>query len=308
MKKVIVAGSMNMDLVFSVNRLPQRGETLIGQGFIMNPGGKGANQATCCAKLQTNVYMIGNVGNDIFGKSLISTLKDSGVDISFIKQIEKTSTGVAGIIVIEGDNRIILDTAANENVDFNQIQYALDKIAEPEDIFLTQFEIPYQTVLLSLKKAKEKNMTTILNPAPAYKIEDSFYQYIDIIIPNEIEAEMMTGIERTEKNFSHKVIKYFLNKGVKEVILTLGEDGAVYGKKDSYRTFPAWDVEVVDSTAAGDTFVGAIAAELAKGQMIENIIPKASAAAAITVSRIGAQKAIPNETEVREFMEGKEGL
>lgn len=306
MRKIIVAGSMNMDLVFSVDKLPQKGETLIGKGFIMNPGGKGANQATCCAKLNSNAYMIGNVGDDILGASLIDTLKDSGVNTTFVKKIKNSTTGVAGIIVLDGDNRIILDSAANDSVGYEQIENVLDDIAEPKDIFLTQFEIPYQSVMLGLRKAKSKGMITILNPAPAFKIEDDYYDYIDIIIPNEIEAEMITGVNRTDQDFSSKVIDYFLSKGVKEVILTLGKEGAVYGKKGLYKTFPAWEVEVIDSTAAGDTFVGTVAAELAKGSLIGNVITKATAAAAITVSRLGAQNAIPCENEIATFMSRKE--
>lgn len=302
MKKIIVAGSLNMDLVFSVDRLPEKGETMKGQGFLMNPGGKGANQATCCSKLGAKVYMIGSVGSDVLGQNMIETLEKSGVVTDFIKKVNNTSTGVAGIIVIDGDNRIILEPAANNSVDFSQIECVLEKITSPGDIFLTQFEIPYQTVLLSIKKAKSLNMITILNPAPSYIFDEIFYKYIDVITPNEIEAEMITGFKRTDKNFNQKVIEFFLQKGVKEVILTLGKDGVVYGKEGVFLTFPVWDVDVVDTTAAGDTFVGTIASELAKDTAVEDAISKATAAAAITVSRHGAQAAIPTESEIFAFM------
>ncbi|XMB71665.1 ribokinase [Mycoplasmatota bacterium WC30] len=302
MKKIIVAGSLNMDLVFSVNRLPEKGETTKGQGFLMNAGGKGANQATCCSKLGCQVYMIGSVGSDVFGQNLIDTLEKSGVDTHFVNKVNNISTGIAGIIVIDGDNRIILEPAANDSVDCSQIVYALEEIAEPGDILLTQFEIPYQAVLLSMQKAKSLNMITILNPAPAYIFDEIFFKYIDIITPNEIEAEMITGFKRTDKNFNKKVVEFFLQKGVKEVILTLGQDGAVYGKKGIFLTFPVWDVDVVDTTAAGDTFVGTIASELAKDTPMIDAISKATAAAAITVSRHGAQAAIPKESEILAFM------
>ncbi|MFW5889605.1 MAG: ribokinase [Bacillota bacterium] len=306
MNKIFVVGSLNMDLVFTVERIPNQGETLNSKNFIMEPGGKGANQALTCSILQADVYFIGCVGNDIFGERIINDLTKRNIDTENIHIIKKETTGIAGIIINNGDNRIITNPGANNHVDYKLVKNVLAKNANKKDVFLTQLEIPIETVSKSLAYAKAKKLITILNPAPARKLPEDIYKDIDIIIPNEIEAEMISGISREEDNFNQKAIEYFINKGVKEVIITKGDKGSIYGNGKELIKFKAYKVNVVDTTGAGDTFVATIANEISKGKEVVDSIKKASAASAIAVSKLGAQKSIPTIAEIDKFLKERD--
>lgn len=303
MKKIFVAGSLNMDLAFSIHEMPEKGETVRGKDFYMNPGGKGANQAITCGKQGADVTLVGAVGNDVFADRILGHLKDNGVCVKHINRLEQMHTGVAGIFVKDGQNRIIIDAGANRKLDGGHIKEVLAEHADAGDIFLTQCEIPNEAVSAGLKQAKKLGMTTFLNPAPADTFDEAWYADVDYLIPNEIEAEQITSIPRDSNKFLPDVIQFFLGKGIHGVVVTLGDKGAVYGDKNGIRRFPSKQVDVVDSTAAGDTFVGVLATEYARGVSLVSAIPVATAASAITVSRFGAQASIPTQDEINRFME-----
>lgn len=303
MSKVIVVGSLNMDLVISASYIPKKGETLMGSGFITSPGGKGANQAVAAARLNGDVYMIGCVGKDIFGNDLIDNLMINKVNIDHVRILDDVSisTGIAVIILVDGDNRIILDSGANFEITPDQVIKALDEIADKDDILLVQLEIPIDCVQAALLKGREKGMKTILNPAPAAKLNDDIYKLVDIIIPNESECELLTGFKPTDQNSIDNAVAFFKGKGIKEVTITLGKDGVVYTKENFVEKMNVPNVKVVDTTAAGDSFVGALALCLSKQMDIDETMEFCNYVGTLTVMKKGAQNSLPYYDEVIEW-------
>ena len=298
MKRIYVAGSINMDLVIKTDTFPVKGMTVMGEGFMTNPGGKGANQAVAIAKMQGDVKMIGAVG-DAFGEELIDTLKNYHVNTDLIKKCQDISSGIAVIVISENDNRIILDSGSNGLVSLEQIKEALTESKEG-DYYLTQLEIPVNVVEESIKYAKGLGLITILNPAPALKFNEEIFAYLDYFIPNQTECEFYTGINPKTQDEAIKAAKVLIDKGVKNVIITLGTLGAISVSKDDYEYVKAYKVDAVDTTAAGDTFVGVTTSFLAKGYSIKEALNYANLAASKTVQRPGAQQSIPYLKEIIE--------
>jgi ribokinase len=307
MNNVFIVGSMNIDLIFSTKRIPEAGETLHGDDFSMLAGGKGANQAVACALLGASSYMIGNVGDDLFGDMILENLKKHSVNTEYVSSIKNKTSGVACIILNDGDNRIILDQGANENTLYSQVKKTLGKLGKENDVLLAQLEIPVETVLKTFELAKKMGMKTLLNPAPAQKLPDEIYKFVDVIVPNEIEAEMITGISSHSDNFSRYVVQYFINKGVKEVIITRGCKGSVYGDDNGLIEIRPFKVKVVDTTGAGDAFVGALAAQMSKGFNAKQSLDYATAGSALSVTKFGAQNSMPSLEAVEELLRRKQG-
>ncbi|AIF44852.1 ribokinase [Virgibacillus sp. SK37] len=303
MKKVVVLGSLNMDLSIETNRMPRNGETIDGKSFFMSPGGKGANQAVAAQKSGATTCMIGSVGNDLFGSQLITSLKQEGVDCTHVTQNDSTSTGIAMIIRNAGDNRIILGSGANYTVDEAYTSQALQKVANKDDIFLTQFESDYDVVLHSLAKAKSQGLFTVFNPAPAKDIPETAYPSIDLLIVNQWESEMLSGIyPKTDKD-CEDAIQLFMDKGVSSVIITRGAAGSTYGDKEQVIFVPSFKTNVVDTTAAGDTYIGALVASLATETNMKDSMTYATKAASLAISKQGAQESIPYKNEIDQFKE-----
>lgn len=288
MKRIFVVGSLNSDLVIHAPYMPVGGETLMGSDFETNNGGKGANQACACAKLGGEVYMCGCVGNDAFGQGLIDSLSLDGVHTDFIRKVDKTPTGVAVIVVTKGENRIILDSGANGFLDKSDIDKMLE-FAKEGDIYLTQLENPISVVGYGLKKAKEKGLLVILNPAPANAGIKEYLQYVDIIVPNETEREILGGIQGLS------------GYGIKTIITTLGGKGYEIYTQGKAKAYPCIDVKVVDTTAAGDTACGGLCVGLSMGNSLEDAIAFGSKAASIACTRNGAQKSVPTRDEVLDY-------
>ena len=224
MKKVIVLGSLNMDLSINSDYMPKKGETINGYDFLINPGGKGGNQAVAAAKLGADTRMIANVGNDIFGQEILNKLKEYGVCTDDISISKFDSTGVAVIICCDHDNRIILGNGANHTLTFSMVKERLDAIAEEGDIFLTQLENDFQVVDASIRYAKKKGLYTILNPAPARVLEEDLYNYLDLIVVNQSECQLLTGIYPNDDESCIKGLQAFENRGAKAII-TLSAPG-----------------------------------------------------------------------------------
>lgn len=303
MKKICVIGSLNMDLVAEVVDFPRPGETIKGKSFGMYPGGKGANQAVSAARLGGEVLMVGKLGKDIYGVQYIKILEQNGIKLNCIETIPEKSSGIAIIEVDnKGENHIVIIPGANEEVDEAFIDKMFEEIMK-YDIFLFQLEIPMKTTIHTMKRLKEVGKLIILDPAPAQLLPDEIYTLIDYITPNESEMKIMTGYSITNEKDIKEAAKSLLDKGVKNVIAKVGNKGAYLVNQKEFIYSPGFKVEAVDTTGAGDSFNGGFSFALAMHKMPEEGIKIANAVAAISVTKKGAQSAMPTLNEVHKLLE-----
>lgn len=300
MKNICVIGSLNMDLVVNVDTMPKPGQTIIGSNFKEVPGGKGANQAVAMTRLNGNVSMIGKVGEDGFGQTLINSLKNDKVDTTYI-QTSKGATGVALITVDKNaQNSIVVSPGANFEVKEDDIDNNIEVIKN-SDIVVLQLETPLNTIKYALNKAKELNKYTILNPAPAVKLDDEIIKNVDLLTPNETELEIISGVSIETEEDIQKAAQIMIEKGVKELIVTLGSKGSLYINKEKSMFKKAYKVEAVDTTAAGDSYTGALAVALSQDKNIEDAMDFASKVGALSVLKEGAQSSLPTLEDVKNF-------
>ena len=299
MSGIVVIGSINTDISIAVDSVPKIGETVKGTGYRVSLGGKGANQAIAAAHFGKDVSMIGLSGNDAYGNMCITGLQKNGVNTDGVGMVD-TNTGVAVITVVGGDNFIILDDGANREVTLEYIKSKED-IIEKSDYVVFQFEIPLDVVFEAMKYVKSLGKKVVLNPAPIYDIPEDMYSYIDIIVLNEHEAAYLAGCD-VDLCSAGKAVEVLLGKGLSQVVITLGEDGSVYNDKECIKRTPARKVKAVDTTAAGDTFIGAFLVCLGEDMSVKESVTFATNASAITVSRPGAADSIPSKREVEEYM------
>ena len=287
-----------MDMVVKTSHIPVPGETVLSGSFFMNPGGKGANQAVSVARLGGDVAFVSKVGNDIFGKQSTQLFKEEGIDIAHLLSDDTLPSGVALITVDRsGENSIVVASGANAGLTPADLEDALDKIAGA-GIVLMQLEIPMETVHFAAIYAVKHGVKVILNPAPANTLPPKLLSCIDIITPNQSEAAMLSGINVTDAATAAQAAVAIQNLGVKSVISTMGALGCVIYDKGEITVVPAQKVEAVDTTAAGDVFCGALAVALAEGGTLFDAVNFASRAAAISVTRMGAQPSIPYRREL----------
>jgi len=304
MKKIIVLGSINMDLVVSTGRAPEGGETLTGSSFQTIPGGKGANQAVAIARQGGEVAMIARVGNDGFGNELIAKLAENKVNVNRVKRDDHYSTGVALIVVEEsGQNRIIVVAGANGQVNSADVDEACDLFGQ-SDYLVTQLEIPMAAVAYAIAAAKAKGIQTILNaaPAPTSPMDESLLKQIDYLLVNESEAEAISGKPVKNLESALEVANFLQKKTNGKVILTLGEQGAVAADGNSVWHTPSFKVKAVDTTAAGDAFTGGLVNSLQQGISLMEAMVHANAAGALAACKFGAQPSLPTSEEIREFI------
>ncbi|MEW8972919.1 MAG: ribokinase [Tissierellaceae bacterium] len=299
-KNVIVVGSMNMDLVVNTDEIPKVGETVLGNELLQIPGGKGANQGVAIAKLNNNITFLGKVGKDGFGDELLKSMSNAGVNIEHIERVE-ISTGIAIINVDkEGNNNIVVVSGANGRVDKEYLNRHISAFKEA-DIVVFQLEIPLDTVREGLRIAKELGKTTILNPAPAMDLDDSIIETIDILIPNEHELERLSKVKVKDKESIVEAANVLLKKGIREIIVTLGSKGVFHIDDNGYKFFPAYKVNVVDTTAAGDSFIGGFVCSYMDDKDIEKAIDMGQKTAALAIQKVGAQSSLPSREEVENF-------
>ena len=297
-KKIVVVGSCNTDMVVKSDRLPVPGETVLGGAFMMNPGGKGANQAVAIARMGGNVTFISKTGNDLFGRQSVEMYGDENIVTDYIFSDQHLPSGVALIMVDRnGENCIVVASGANGSLSPKDIEKARNVI-ENADILLMQLEVPMDTVEYAAKLAHEKGIKVVLNPAPAAFLSNELLKCLYAVIPNKTEAEMLSGIKVSDLETAKQAADIIAAKGVNKVVITLGSKGALIKDGDVYSFIPADKVEAVDTTAAGDTFCGAFCVGISEGLSIEDAVRMATKAAGITVTRAGAQASIPYRKEL----------
>ena len=297
-KKIIVVGSTNMDMVVKTSHIPTHGETVLGGAFFMNPGGKGANQAVAVARLGGNVLFVSKIGNDVFGKQAVQIFAAEGMSTSCIFSDETLPSGVALITVdADGENSIVVAPGSNANLLPADVEGALGEIGTT-GIILLQLEIPLATVAYVAGYAAAKGIKVILNPAPAAVLPSQLLSHIDVITPNVTEASMISGINVSDIGTAKQAATRIRELGVDTVVITMGPAGALILEGAVFTHVPAPKVQPVDTTAAGDTFNGALAVALSENKSLPEAVRFACEAAAVSVTRLGAQSSIPYRNEL----------
>lgn len=299
--KILVIGSSNTDMVICTGHLPLPGETVIGGTFFMNPGGKGANQAVTVARLGGRVSFICKTGSDIFGHQANQLFNEEGIDTSYVFSDTKNPSGVALITVdTDAENCIVVAPGANAHLTPNDLKRSAEAV-EAADIILLQLEIPMQTVEAAAAMAYRLGKKVVLNPAPASKLSAGLLETLYAITPNETEAEAISGIRITDERTAEEAARKIASMGVCNVIITLGAKGALVFDREHCEVVPAYKIQAVDTTAAGDVFNGALVVALSEGRTLPEAVRFACKASAISVTRVGAQNSVPYRTEVDVF-------
>ena len=301
-KKILVLGNSNVDFVFRIPRFHHPGETILAESLVTFFGGKGANQAITAKRLGGNVHFITKVGNDLYGKSYRHHLIKNGLDQKLILKDKKLPTGMAVIeLTPKGENRIIAFLGANGSLSVNDLK-RLERYWKGVDVFVTQLEIPFSTVEKGLKMAKEEGAITLLNPSPPVQLPSHVLSTVDFIVPNEVEAQLLTGIKWKGDREIRKMAEKFLDQGVKNVVITLGSKGLFFKNRSEEVWMNAFRVNVIDTTAAGDAFLGALASGLSENKPIREVLRFANGAGALATTKLGAQPSLPLKKDLNRFL------
>ena len=295
---IVALGGMNMALIGTATRLPQPGETLRGERFYTAPGGKGATQAVAAARLGANVKMVGRVGKDMFGPQLLDALKNDGIDVSGVAEDPDHPSGVGMIMLnAERQNHVLAIYGANLRCNEDQLA-AVEAALDGADVLLLQMELPFPLSIAAARAAKARGVTTMLDPAPASDIPSEAFQHLDIITPNQTEAEYHTGSAVDDVRSARDAAEAVLEKGVGTAIVKLAEQGVYWASREASGYVPAYEVEVVDTISAGDAFSGALAVALGEGRSMEEAVRYGATAGALAVTKRGVQTAMPTRREV----------
>jgi ribokinase len=299
MPNILVVGSLNADLVVRAPRFPVPGETIQGEDLAIFPGGKGANQAVAAARLGMEVSLLGRMGRDSFGDFLLNSLRDNNVNAQLVQR-DDASTGTA-IIVVDpnGQNSIVLSPGANGKVASVDVGTASFRAF---NLLLLQLEIPLETVLVAARSARDNGLRVLLNPAPARALPDELISLVDFLIPNESELSLLTGLPVTDIASAETAARILLARGVKAVIVTLGANGALVVTQEQNKHIPAFKVDVVDTTAAGDAFIGGFAAALLQNKSLEDSVRYGCACGALATTKFGAQPSLPTNDEAAKLI------
>lgn len=300
MTDILVIGSLNMDMTLYVDRFPQIGETISCSGMLTAPGGKGSNQALAAARLGAQVQMAGCVGCDLYGQALVDNLNNNGVDTTLVKILPGADTGLAAITVSNGANMILLNAGANACFTPADMDAIAPQIAQAKAVIL-QLEIPMAAVLRAAEIAHANGCLVVLNPAPYQPLPTELLAVTDYLIPNETEAMALLGWDRLDESNAAQALETLHAMGVKHPLITLGDKGVAYIENNTPRLEPCFKVDAVDTTAAGDTFIGGVITRMLSGDTLSNAVSFAQRASALCVSRKGAQTSIPTLAEVESY-------
>ncbi len=304
--EILVLGSSNIDLILRISRFHGPGETITGENLITAFGGKGANQAVAANRLAAGVRFITKLGNDSFGRSYRRYLIQNGLEARYLLRDAALPTGVALIEVgPKGENRIIVSPGANGSLAVNSLR-TLPHVWKGIRVFLVQMEIPLPTVMAGLKAAKKQGIVTLLNPSPAIPLPSSIFSLLDYLVPNEWEAEQLSGTRMRRKGDFPATAQSLLARGVKNIVITRGDKGLFFKNHDEEMWMDAFRVNPVDTTAAGDAFMGALACGLAEEKPIREALGMANAAGALATTKLGAQPSLPYRKDVDRFLKGVE--
>ena len=301
--RIVVVGSLNMDLVVQAPRIPKPGETILGAGELqMIPGGKGANQACGASRLGADVAMVGRVGDDAFGEALIHNLNKTKVNTSLITRDADAATGIALIVVDDsGQNSIVISSGANGRVSDEDVDRGEDLIRST-DVLLLQLEIPLNAVFRAAELARLHGAITVLNPAPAQPLPTELLPLIDVLIPNETEAAILSGCESNTDEEIRQAATALRKSGVKTIIMTMGSRGALLITENVFSHFPTFPIDPVDTTAAGDAFVASFSVALAEGRSLQEAVRYGNAAGALACTKLGAQPSLPNRSALKNML------
>ncbi len=305
--QLTVVGSLNMDLVIRSPRIPQPGETIIGSDFQTVPGGKGANQAVAAARLGGQVTMVGRVGEDPFANVLVENLISAKIDVSHLQRDKEASTGVALIVVDDsGENSIVIASGANMRMTEGDVDAAEAAIAK-SDVLVLQLEVPLPVVKRSAQIAQSHNVTVILNPAPARELPSELLTLVDVLVPNESEAALLTGMPTESQGDLEKAASNLLKSGVGSVVITLGKRGAYLAGPDfDSKVYEAFSIQPIDTTASGDAFMAGLAVNYGEGKTLAEAVRCGNATGALAAMRFGAQTSLPERLEVEGLLRGQQ--
>lgn len=304
MKKpdIVVVGSSNTDMIIQLDKIPVPGETVLGGEFSIAAGGKGTNQAVAAARAGGNITFIACLGNDMFGNQAVEGFIGDGIDVEYIKRVENIASGVALIFVGKGGvNSIAVASGANASLCPEDITDLKQEISQAQ-ILVMQLETPIDTVTRTAQLAHEAGVRVILNPAPAQHLDDELLKMISILTPNEIEAELLTNIKVENESSARKAAEILQGKGIDSVLITLGARGVLLATGEHQELIPGFEVDAVDTTAAGDVFNGALAVGLGENKPFDEAIRFANAAAALSVTKLGAQPSVHSREEIDSFL------
>jgi len=305
--KIVVVGSSNTDMVLQLDRIPRPGETVLGGRFSMSPGGKGANQAMAAARAGGSVTLLARVGNDVFGRQSVQRFREAGIDVRHVVQDDEAPSGVALIFVAaDGENSIGVASGANARLRPPDVDQAL-QLTSDGDVVVMQLETPLETVESAAAIGARQGATVILNPAPAQPLDGVLLRNVSILTPNQNEAELLAGVTVGDESGAAEAAHVLRDKGVGQVVVTLGSRGAYVSSDQFSGLVPAFPATAVDTTAAGDVFNGALAVALAEGQPLQKAVLFASAAAAYSVTVLGAQPSAPQRADIEAILAAKKG-
>lgn len=300
--KIVVVGSSNTDMIIQTDKIPVPGETVIGGKFSIAAGGKGANQAVAAARAGGQVTFIARIGNDMFGQQAVEGFKNDDINVENVITDTEEPSGVALIFVDKtGENSIAVASGANSKLCAEDVEQA-DDIIKSADVLLMQLETPVDTIRTAAKIAKSKNVKVILNPAPAQKLDDEILSLLDVLTPNETEAELLTGVKVSDIDSAKKAGFKLLEKGLEIIVITLGKKGALLITKNETELVPGYKVSAIDATAAGDTFNGILAVGISEGKDLKEAINLANAGAALSVTKLGAQPSAPKRKAIENLL------
>jgi ribokinase len=302
--RITVVGSINIDLVIHTPRTPQPGETVFGTTFNTIPGGKGANQAVAAARLGGRVAIVGRVGNDQFGRPLLDNLAAAGVDARYVVQDDQVATGVALIVVDDtGQNTIVVASGANMRLSPGDVEKAAPTIAE-SDTLLVQLENPMESIMRAAQLAHARRVRVILNPAPAQPLPDGLLPLVDVLVPNQHEAALLSGLPVNQPDQAAAAARVLLERGARTVVITLAEQGALFASGGEVVHVPAFKITAVDTTAAGDAFIAGLALSLSEGHLLAEAVRRGNAAGALAAMQPGAQPSLPTRQALERLLTG----